>query len=372
MFGTDRRALVAQPMSGWSEQQVQEWITLIGLAADEMELVQKALAEDDADGEDLQVMTAAFEDSGTAKPLQKLLKRAGAEDPAALAKQTMQLHSAALGESPAEGKLSAAEDALVAARKALRDNSAAMRSLVVHLVSLASQHFPELLGHEDVQKFMGSDGLQTDRRRLADYEDVRPLVNGRNELLHARYGGVEVCLKRFPVQGDMRAYTREVLRVQRLEHPYIIRYSAAFEDGGNMYLQMDFFAHGSLRHWLVTARPDAAAKRSLLRQVLLAMACIHSQKIVHCDIKGENVLVADDCTPRICDFEMSKDLDAALSSTMAGGTRGFMAPEVVSGQSKPSPASDMFAFGVLVLNTGTFDNKNAARVCPQTVNSDSP
>ena len=128
-------------------------------------------------------MTAAFEDSGTAKPLQKLLKRAGAEDPAALAKQTMQLHSAALGESPAEGKLSAAQDALVAARKALRDNSAAMRSLVVHLVSLASQHFPELLGHEDVQKFMGSDGLQTDRRRLADYEDVRPLVNGRNDTL---------------------------------------------------------------------------------------------------------------------------------------------------------------------------------------------
>eukprot|EP01046_Picozoa_sp_COSAG06_P050218 COSAG06_NODE_7903_length_2337_cov_1.551832_1_plen_44_part_10 len=44
MFGTDRGALVAQPMSEWSEQQVQEWITLIGLAADEMELVRKALA----------------------------------------------------------------------------------------------------------------------------------------------------------------------------------------------------------------------------------------------------------------------------------------------------------------------------------------
>ena len=73
------------------------------------------------------------------------------------------------------------------------------------------------------------------------------------------------------------------------------------------------------------------------------------------------VLVADDGSPRICDFEMSKDLDAALSSTMAGGTRGFMAPEVVSGQSKPSPASDMFAFGVLVLNTGTFDNNKTPR-----------
>ena len=115
------------------------------------------------------------------------------------------------------------------------------------------------------------------------------------------------------------------------QHPFIVRYDAAFEDGGNMYLQMEYFAHGSLRHWIETAKPDARAKRSLLRQVLLGMACIHSQKIVHCDIKGGNVLVANDGTPRICDFEMSKDLDAALSSTMVGGTRGFMAPKSFRG-----------------------------------------
>jgi hypothetical protein len=48
---------------------------------------------------------------------------------------------------------------------------------------------------------------------------------------------------------------------------------------------------------------------------------------------------------------MSKDMTAALSSTMVGGTRGFMAPEIMSGHSKPTVASDMFAFGVLVLNT---------------------
>ena len=110
-------------MDGWSEEEVQEWITLIGLTAEETEVVQKAMAEDDADGEDLKAMTAAFDSgSGTAKPLQKLLKRAGAEEPASLAKQAMQLHEAALGEAPAEGKLTAAQDALTAARKALRDN----------------------------------------------------------------------------------------------------------------------------------------------------------------------------------------------------------------------------------------------------------
>jgi hypothetical protein len=344
--------LLGQPLDSWSEAQVQEWVGVLGLPTDHSEVVQRALAADDVNGEDLALMVSNFQDSGSCRPLQKLLKKAQAQDPAALAKQTLALHQAALGAAPAESKLTTARGAADAARAALRRNRVALRSQVVQLVSLASQHFPELMGHKDVQQFMSTDGLEaSDRRKLADYEDVRPLGSGRHELLRAKYEGVDVCLKRFPVQGDMRAYTREVLRVQRLQHPFIIRYTAAFEDGGNMYLQMQYFAHGSLRHWLETVKPDAAAKRSLLRQALLAMACIHSQKIVHCDIKGENVLVADDGTPRICDFEMSKDMATALSSTMVGGTRGFMAPEVISGHSKPSPASDMFAFGVLVLNT---------------------
>ena len=79
-------------MEGWSESQVQEWVGLIGLAAAQVEIVQKALAQDDADGEDLEAMTAAFQSSGTAKPLQRLLKRAGTDDPPALAKETMALH----------------------------------------------------------------------------------------------------------------------------------------------------------------------------------------------------------------------------------------------------------------------------------------
>jgi serine/threonine protein kinase len=66
------------------------------------------------------------------------------------------------------------------------------------------------------------------------------------------------------------------------------------------------------------------------------------------------VLIADDGTPRICDFEMSKDLDTVSVSIAAGGggfTPGFMCPRVLRGEAKLSPAADMYAFGVLVLNT---------------------
>ena len=79
----------------------------------------------------------------------------------------------------AQDKLAVAQAGLVKIRDALRDNRLKMRSQVVHLVSLASQHFPELKEHKDVLAFMGSGGLEAaDRRRMTDYDEVKPLITG--------------------------------------------------------------------------------------------------------------------------------------------------------------------------------------------------
>ena len=238
------------------------------------------------------------------------------------------------------------------ARRALHDNSRAMQRQVVQLVRLASRHFPELEANDDVQNFMGSGGLLgPEQRQLDDFDNVRPMATkGRNELKRAEFDGQEVCLKRFPLQDVMKNYLQEIRSVQKLKHPYIISYGAVFHDTGSMYVQMEFFAHGSLRQWVDTTNPSVLQKRTVLRQLLLAIACIHSQNIIHCDLKNENVLIADDGTPRLCDFEMSKDLDGS-ASTFFGGSPGFIAPEILSGTQKYSAASDMYAFGVLLLNT---------------------
>ena len=126
------------------------------------------------------------------------------------------------------------------------------------------------------------------------------------------------------------------------QHPFIVRYDAAFEDGGN--LQMEYSSR-LLRHWL-----RLSAGRAHGHYCVSTGHGVHSQPedsaLRH---KGENVLVANDGTPRICDSE-GKDMTAHCHQ-QCRGTRGFMAPEIMSGQSKPTVASDMFAFGVLVLNT---------------------
>jgi hypothetical protein len=151
-----RAALLGQPMDSWSEAQVQEWVGVLGLPADLSEVVQRALAADDVNGEDLALMVSNFQGSGSCRPLQKLLKKAQAQDPAALAQQTLALHQAALGAGPAESKLTTARGAADAARAALRRHRVALRSQVVQLVSLASRHFPELRAHGAVRQVSGA------------------------------------------------------------------------------------------------------------------------------------------------------------------------------------------------------------------------
>ena len=72
--------------------------------------------------------------------------------------------------------------------------------------------------------------------------------------------------------------------------------------------------------------------------------------MLHCDLKQENVLIDADGLPLIADFETSKEMVADVSVSMAGGTLGYLAPELTTGTGRPSRASDVFAFGVLWLN----------------------
>eukprot|EP01046_Picozoa_sp_COSAG06_P005428 COSAG06_NODE_243_length_19221_cov_15.057578_4_plen_563_part_00 len=256
--------------------------------------------------------------------------------------------------------LKAAEVSLAEVRKDLQHNNRATRTQVVVMVNLAFQQHPELLAHAAVQQFMGTGGLQgTDQRSLADYESIQPLASGRNELLRAKFEGTTVCLKKFSLRDEkmQRAFLKEIRSVQVLNNPFIISYGAVFEHQKHMYVQMDYHRHGSLRNWIRECNPDLQIRRSVLRQVLLGIACIHRNKMAHCDLKGENILITEELTPLICDFEMTKSLDAAAVSASSSlrGTLGFLAPELVSGAAggsvKPSEATDMYAFGVTMLNT---------------------
>ena len=87
-----------------------------------------------------------------------------------------------------------------------------------------------------------------------------------------------------------------------------------------------------------------------LRQILDALAFLHGEGIVHCDIKPSNVLVRADGVVKLLDFgilsKMSANPDARRSAEVAG-TAAYMAPERIRG-TWPTPAVDLYALGVMI------------------------
>jgi serine/threonine protein kinase/tetratricopeptide (TPR) repeat protein len=150
----------------------------------------------------------------------------------------------------------------------------------------------------------------------------------------------ETLIQRFQREGEALA---------RLNHPNIVKMIAALEDAGEHYLVMDYISGGSLRDQL--KREGALpVERVITLGVELADALVraHHLKIIHRDIKPDNVLLADDGTPRLTDFGLAYVGGSHLTSFgVAPGTFSYLAPEAFADQ-PIEPRNDLWSFGVLL------------------------
>ncbi|MGE0324029.1 MAG: serine/threonine protein kinase [Polyangiaceae bacterium] len=207
--------------------------------------------------------------------------------------------------------------------------------------------------------------------RLDRYELVAPLAAGgqgsvwrvRDPLDPAAPRAVKlVDLVQANPDGIERV-RREAHQLAQLQHPSIVPCHGLFEDVNESVLGLvvtyvDGMPVGGL---LSDPRFDARRRRLLLKHLAEALAFIHARKIVHRDLKLDNVL-ADDrflAEPEVAEHVKLIDFGIALAPTggrkltQAGhivGTPSYMAPETLDaswGGSMNAPAVDVFAFGVM-------------------------
>ncbi len=140
----------------------------------------------------------------------------------------------------------------------------------------------------------------------------------------------------------------EVLR--QLDHPSIVTIHDAIEEDGQHYLIMEHVSGGSLRD-LIDAQGRLPLENVLNIALDLADALsrAHRLNIVHRDIKPDNVLLAEDGTPRLTDFGVAH-LGDRTRLTQTGsviGTYAYLSPEACNGLDLDA-RTDIWSFGVML------------------------
>ena len=175
-------------------------------------------------------------------------------------------------------------------------------------------------------------------------------------------------------------FVREAHAAARLSHPNVVSVSDQGDDGGLLFIVMEYVPGRTLRDLVREEAPVSPARAlALVEPVLLALAEAHRCGIVHRDVKPENVLIADDGRIKVADFGLARAFDVDSTHTATGGvlmgTVSYLAPEVIV-DGRADPRSDVYAVGVLLyeLLTGRkpHEGEGAIQVAFKHVNEDVP
>lgn len=153
---------------------------------------------------------------------------------------------------------------------------------------------------------------------------------------------------------DFRRFMKECDRLRKLEHPNIVElYGIKFHEDGYPVIMMELL-NGNLRNYLFQQRESLSLlhQLSLIKDIALGLEYLHSQRIVHRDICGENILLTMHQplpVAKISDFSTSKIIGAKNSSiAMLPYRRGYIPPEFAQFPYEYDVKMDVFMFGVVI------------------------
>jgi serine/threonine protein kinase len=198
----------------------------------------------------------------------------------------------------------------------------------------------DLIGERyELERRLGHGGMAT-VYSAHDLKLDRPVAI---KLLADNFAGDEEVRKRF---------SREARLAAKLDHPNVVKVFDVGEDGERPYIVMECVEGGTLADRLRRRRraiPRADGLR-LLGQLCEGLGHAHARKLVHRDIKPQNLLIreSDGCL-KIADFGIARAVEETTRLTRPGGVIGtdrYMAPEQLADQAITT-ATDVYACGVV-------------------------
>ena len=160
---------------------------------------------------------------------------------------------------------------------------------------------------------------------------------------------VKVTKKEDLEYGERERLYKEIEILKELDHPSICRVIDIFEDQKKFYFVQEYLSGGGIFDSLVqNVGFNEKSAAVIIRQVLSAVAYLHSKNISHRDIKPENIMFEsnDSLNVKLLDFGNSRKMGVNHAMTGVYGTAYYVAPEVLTGNY--DERCDIWSVGVIL------------------------
>jgi len=226
---------------------------------------------------------------------------------------------------------------------------------------------------------------------------------GVSDIYRGQFDDRDVALKRLRVylmfSGTSKAqlrqeFYREALIWRTLSHIHVLPLLGVTEEvfQHTLCMVLPWMENGTIIHHLhllhsrgdLSGAAHASRLNSWIRQISLGLSYLHSEEIVHGDLRGNNILIDSDFNVKLTDFGMSRISETVQETyaTMPGGAIRWQSPELLDpdlfnmDSSKPTCASDVYSFACtcveLIAMRTPFEGLNDYRVVVDIVKGKRP
>jgi len=141
---------------------------------------------------------------------------------------------------------------------------------------------------------------------------------------------------------------REVEVMKLLNHPNIVKLYQVMETKSMLYLVSEYAPQGEIFEYIARhGRMSEALARRKFWQMVLAVEYCHSRRVVHRDLKAENLLLDSNMNIKIADFGFSNFWSPSSNLNTWCGSPPYAAPEVFEGQQYKGPEIDVWVSNFL-------------------------
>ncbi|XP_077295438.1 nimA-like kinase [Arctopsyche grandis] len=198
--------------------------------------------------------------------------------------------------------------------------------------------------------------MDLNRNHMVNYEKIRTVGKGAfgTAILYRKISVDKLVVLKEIDTADLSPEERlmalnEVEVLSSLNHPNIIGYGGSFIENGVLMIEMEYADGGTLSQMLNSRETHIPEREILdyLRQITSAIAHMHSNNILHRDLKTANVFLNSDGCVKIGDFGISKILSTHVQAQTVLGTPYYISPEMCEGK-EYGEKSDIWAMGCIL------------------------